>query len=369
MIISEHLLIIPALITAILISYLLMPIMIKASVIKKLIEDQEFNWSIKRNIIPAIGGIGVLIAFIVSFYVWGNINSLVSYPYLIAGLFILLLLGLSDGNFLNPLKKYSIQTIAAGEMVVGGNLVIENLHGLFGFYLIPWPMGAAIAVALVVWLINAFKSIDDIDGLAGGIGTIASTILGMWFWSSGFGILAVFSFVLTGALIGFLIFNIHPAKIFMGKTGAMALGYILAFLTLNFIVINSRLESGFFTQNAHLFSLAILIVPVIDTIRSLLFRIIKRTGVILSDYYHTHDELIREGTPEHFISFYLWIGNLLIIAFAFLFIELETNLYAILIFGSGIVMLPVIVFLHRSIHRNQNRIFNKGKKSYMNEYE
>ncbi len=363
MIINEHLLIIPALITAILISYLLMPIMIKASVIKKLIEDQEFNWSIKRNIIPAIGGIGVLTAFIVSFYIWGNINSLVSYPYLIAGLFILLLLSLSDGVFLNPTKKYAIQTIAAGEMVIGGNLVIENLHGLFGLYLIPWPLGAAVAVALVVWLINAFKSIDGIDGLAGGIGTIASTILGIWFWSSGFGILAVFSFVLTGALIGFLIFNIHPAKIFMGKTGAMALGYILAFLTLNFIVINSRLENGFFTQNAHLFSLAILIVPIIDTIRSLLYRIIKRTGVILSDYYHTHDELIQEGTPEHFISFYLWIGNLLIIAFAFLFIELETNLYAILIFGSGIVMLPVIVYLHRSIHRSQKKIFNKVKKT------
>ena len=362
MITNEYLLVIPALITAILISYLLMPMMIRVSSLKKIIEEQETTWGIKNKIISTLGGIGVLTAFMVSFYVWANAYSIASFPYLIAGLFILLLLGLNDDSSFKPVKKYTIQTIAAGEIVIGGNLVIENLNGLFGFYMIPWTVGALISIGLIIWLVNAFNSIDDIDGLAGGIGTIASTILGIWFWSAGFGILAILSFVLTGSLIGFLIFNIHPAKIFLGKTGAMAMGYILAFLILKFIGLNGQSETGIFTQNAHVFSLAILIVPFIDTIRSFLLRRFKSSGDFTPEYYHMHDDLRQEGIREHFIAFYLWMGNLLIIALSFLFIELETNFYTLIILSAGMVMLPVILFLHRAIHRNQKSEFKSEKK-------
>jgi len=369
MMLNEQILIIPALLTAILISYLAMPVIIRAASFKNVIDNPKSEWRYRKKLVPTLGGLGVLAAFIISFSVWGNANSLNSYPFLIAGLFILSLLSLEDEVLTStPVKKLIIQLIAALELVIGANLVIENLYGFFGIYSIPWFMGVTITVLMVVGLINALHLIDGIDGLAGGVGIIASSIFGIWFWSFGFEILAILSFVLSGSLIGFLIFNIQPAKIFLGETGSMALGYVLAFLALQFINVNGNLYNGHFTENAHIFSVAVLIIPVINTLRITFAGILNGENPFTGGHNHIYHQLLREGIPRPFVPFSLWISNLVVIAFAFLFIEMETNLYAFVIFGLGSLILPVVTGLHKIIHRQEKRDFN-NEKNPLYEYD
>jgi UDP-N-acetylmuramyl pentapeptide phosphotransferase/UDP-N-acetylglucosamine-1-phosphate transferase len=190
-------------------------------------------------------------------------------------------------------------------------------------------------------MVNSYNLIDGIDGLAGGVGMIVSLILGGWFWLSGFESMAILGIVLFGALLGFLVFNFHPAKIFMGDTGAMAVGFILTYMVFQFIILNdTHPDSAFYIANAPVVAIALLIIPIVDTLRVVILRLLTNRNPLKADYNHIHHELLKSGFLTGTASAVLWTGNAFIVALALYFNTLEANLLLFIILMTGFMILP-----------------------------
>jgi UDP-GlcNAc:undecaprenyl-phosphate/decaprenyl-phosphate GlcNAc-1-phosphate transferase len=346
--ISGLLSIIPAVLTAFVICFMIMPMIIRVAEIKHLIDQPDQERKFHGSLISSLGGIGIFAAFIISFSIWGGVNELSTYPYFVASLFLLFLVGIKDDLIaLEPTQKLIVQFLAAIVLVAGGGLVVTDFGGIFGFHEIPWIAGVIFSVIVLVAIVNAFNLIDGIDGLAGGIGVIISSILGIWFWGVGFISLSVLAFTLAGALIGFLIFNMHPAKIFMGDTGAMAVGFILGYLALEYIILNSAIAGQpWHMENGHIFALALFVIPVTDTLRVIFIRSMNKKSILLADRNHIHHKLSDSGMSDPFVSFSLWLTNIFIVGAAYSLSYLNINFQLFLLIIAGIVLLPVLKFIH-----------------------
>ncbi len=349
----------PAVLTSLLISYISMPVIIQIAGLKNLIDEPDDIRKFHSGMIPTLGGIGIFAAFLISFSVWGGAANLSSYPFFVASLFMLFLIGIKDDILvISPTKKFIVQLLAAVEIVLGGKVYIDNLNGLFGFYEVSWIVGVCLSVVIIVALINSYNMIDGIDGLAGGIGLVASVFLGIWFFGAGFHSLGMLSFVLSGTLIGFLMYNFHPAKIFMGDTGAMAVGFILAFLSLQFISLNQTItESGWHIENATVMAVAVMIIPIVDTLRVSIIRILSGHSPFRADHSHIHHELIESNIPQHYAAISLWIANIIIVGLIYIMQNMEANILLAITLILGSVILPSIklVFKHLfGIYRDKN---------------
>lgn len=271
---------------------------------------------------------------------------------------MLFLIGIKDDILaLSPFKKLAVQITAAFLLVVGGGVVLTDFGGLFYLDQVPWIAGVGISVFILVAIVNSYNLIDGIDGLAGGIGIIVSAVLGIWFWAAGFLSLAVLSFALSGSLISFLMFNMYPAKIFMGDTGAMAVGFIIGFLAIEFISLNASIAGeGWHIANGQVFAITILIVPIVDTLRVFTLRLARGKHPFTADRNHTHHKLLEIGMQHHLASFSLWLANIIVIGFGFMINHLQINLQLFLVMLLGLLILPSIGFIYQfSIKFIENR--------------
>ncbi|MGK7390394.1 MAG: MraY family glycosyltransferase, partial [Candidatus Cyclobacteriaceae bacterium M2_1C_046] len=321
-------------------------------------DEPDENRKIHKEVVPTLGGIGIFAAFIISFSIWGNAASLESYPFFVAGLFMLFLVGIKDDILsISVNKKLLIQTLAASEIVLLGGVYINDLGGILGIYQLPFYLGAPLTILAFVVLINAYNLIDGIDGLAGGIGVVLSSILGIWFWHTGFIARSVLAFSLSGALIGFLIYNVHPAKIFMGDTGSMAVGFIISYLVIQFLISNNSMAgSGCYIENAPIFAISLLIIPIVDTLRVVALRIASGKSPLVADRNHTHHQLLDVGMSPEVVSFSLWMGNFALVAFAYFLNDLEPNILLFLVLLGGFAILPITKFLFATYLKYNRRL-------------
>lgn len=360
--ISGLLSIVPAILTAFVICFMMMPIIIRVAEIKHLIDQPNQERKFHGNLVPSLGGVGIFAAFVISFSIWGDVTGMMTYPYFIAALFLLFLVGINDDLIiLEPFRKLVVQILAAIVLVTGGGVVFTDFGGVFGLHEIPWIAGVIFSVIVLVAIVNAFNLIDGIDGLAGGIGIIISSILGLWFWGAGFMSLAILAFTVSGALVGFLSFNMYPARIFMGDTGAMSVGFILGYLALEFMILNNvAANQPWHMDNAPIFALALFIIPVTDTLRVIVIRFMKKKSIMIADRNHIHHKLSETGMPEHFVSFSLWLANIIIVGVMYSIAYLHVNIQLLLLIIAGISILPLIRFIYTAglrfvIERNEKK--------------
>lgn len=352
----DLMLIIPAVLTAYVISYIAMPAVIRVAKLKNLIDSPDGIRKLQGSVVPTLGGVGIISAFIISYSVWGQVVSIQSFPYFIAALFILFLLGIRDDIVqLTPFKKLAVQLVAVLILVYGGGVALTSYGGVLGYQEVSWGAGTVTSVVILIAIINAYNLIDGIDGLAGGVGLIASGILGIWFWGAGFISLAILSFSLSGALVGFLAYNMFPAKIFMGDTGAMSIGFILGFLSLEFLILNHSLTGeAWHIANGEVLAVAILIVPIVDTLRVIMIRVIRGISPFNADRSHIHHKMIDMGISHLHSAFILWLVNILMIGVAYLTMPMEVHLQLGVVIGLGLLILPIIqlsmFFVHKVFH-------------------
>src|SRR4029079_19348538 len=124
----------------------------------------------------------------------------------------------------------------------------------------------------ITGITNAFNLIDGIDGLAGGLGFMSLVTLGIFLTLCGDANNAVVAFALGGGLLGFLYYNFNPAKIFMGDTGSLVLGFVTAVLCIRLIQLNIAVQSPIL-PHVPVFALSVVAIPVFDTLRVFALRI------------------------------------------------------------------------------------------------
>lgn len=280
------------------ISAISIPVIIRVANLKNLTDDPDSKRKLHKTNTPTLGGIAIFAGALVSFSTLYDVYGFNDLRFITPALVILFFAGVKDDLLiLDPGKKLLIQIACASLITYLGNLRITSLWGIMGLQDIPFWPGVLITVFLIIALINAFNLIDGINGLAGTLGLLASLCFGSWFAINNFGSLTILSFSLAGALLGFLFFNYNRAKIFMGDTGSMAVGFIIAIIAIRFIEAN-RIQIETLKHpiiNAPAVAFAILSIPVFDMIRVFALRVYNRHSPFHADRNHIHHYFVDNG--------------------------------------------------------------------------
>lgn len=297
---------------------------------KMLFDDFHSGRKIHGSSISRFGGVAIFCSFMISCLLFPQINNYTEYSSILASFMILFVLGLKDDFWgVNPSTKFGAQLIAASIMVVLADTRLTSLYGIFNIYDISYPFSLALTILLIIFIINAFNLIDGVDGLAAMIGLFSNISFGLMFIGMGEVSLACIAFAIAGTCLGFLRFNLISAKIFMGDTGAMLIGFISVILALKFIELNKPGMYENYTL-APSIVVALFIIPAFDTIRIFILRLLKGTSPFVGDRNHIHHRMLEAGLSHVQITFILTVFSL---AMTFLALELNhiTNLVMICI--------------------------------------
>jgi UDP-N-acetylmuramyl pentapeptide phosphotransferase/UDP-N-acetylglucosamine-1-phosphate transferase len=258
--------------------------------------------------IPTMGGLAVFAGMAAAFALWFPFsNNLAQIAFFFS---ILMLTGLGIMDDLRDLSaryKFIIQTGLAALIATSGIRII-SLNGLFGVYELDLSAQYILTILAVVGITNAFNLIDGIDGLAGGLGFMSLITLGLFLTIARDANTALIAFALAGAIFAFLYFNLNPAKIFMGDTGSLVLGFVAAVLCIRLMQVNAGIISPVIPQSP-VFVLGIVIIPVFDTIRVFATRIWKGKSPFEADKTHIHHLLTNQGFSHAFSARFICFIN------------------------------------------------------------
>lgn len=310
--------------------------------------------------IPRLGGIAIFVSFTVTTLVFSNADASFSIGYLLTASIILFIMGLKDDlSGVNSSTKFLVQFVVALILVILGDIRLTSMYGVFGIYDIPFLISAALSMLVIIMLVNAFNLIDGIDGLAGITGIVANCVFATLFIYTHQYELAVISLALIGAIIGFLKFNLTPAKIFMGDTGSLSIGLISVVLAIKLIELN-KFETRGIPQiiSAPALTVAILIGPIFDTTRVFFIRIMSGISPFSADRNHIHHRILRLGYTHLQTTMILAALNIVSIGLALVFAGLGNFALIAIIFTLSMLFNWGVTFLIRSQDRESVTLRN-----------
>lgn len=360
LILDKNLQIILSMVISLAITWRAIPVIRNLSILRGLLED-PVKRSSHKNPTPTFGGVGIFAGTMIGYMMWNFRDEGFVLHRVIAGLIILFFLGLKDDMYpLAPLKKLGSQILASILVVAGSDLRITSFFGIFGVHEIPYIIGVVITVFIFVALINAFNLIDGIDGLAAGIGMIASGGFGLWYMLNGYWSLACLSLSLSASLLAFLRYNFsQTSKVFMGDTGSLIVGYLVTILAIEFIQLNHNYN---FSPNnryvsAPVLTIVILSVPIFDTLRVFGLRILKGKSPFKADRLHLHHLLVDNGLSHLAASLTLYAMTIGLTIFTYFLRTFFTNtalsLYIITLFGIYLGVCSWLEVRRFRIHRKK----------------
>jgi UDP-N-acetylmuramyl pentapeptide phosphotransferase/UDP-N-acetylglucosamine-1-phosphate transferase len=352
-------------ITSFLVVLFTMPSLIKVARMKHLVDEPSEERKVHHRSVPTIGGIIIFASIIFSYSLWFPEASVadgdaadyedmyfamgrayLDFKFMLAAMVLLFFIGVKDDIIgFSPVKKL------VGHMVVGYILVmmagirIVDMHGVFGIYELPESISIALSFFVYVVLVNAFNLIDGVDGLAAGIGLIASATYGMWLFLAGDIALSLLAFVLAGALVGFLVFNWHPARIFMGDSGSLIIGAIIAVLAMKVVEHDtSRLPTYLKQIPTPIFAMAVIAYPLVDTLRIFIYRMASGVSPFAADRNHIHHRLMDLQLGHRKTTGLLYLYAIAIIALSLVTRKWHPNL-GLMVLGTSAVALAMLPYV------------------------
>jgi len=298
---------------------------------KRLFDVPDNQRKIHSRIIPNLGGVAIFFGLIITASITINAEVFHKWNYIAASVLILFITVIKDDLIsLPPLKKMIAQFAAAFITAYFADIRLTSLHGLAGIYELSYWPSIGFTVVGCMFITNAFNLIDGIDGLAGSIGVLCSGILGICLAFEGNISGACIAFSLMGGIAGFLRYNIAPAKIFMGDTGSLIIGFTLSVLSILFTTSFGSnptfLRMVHAPQSTLIISLAVLFIPVFDTFRVFVTRLMKGHSPFSADKTHLHHYLLDLGFTHTRTVAILFIANMLIIAVALFVQDYNVNI-------------------------------------------
>ena len=335
---------------------LIMPVIIKiAHHVNAL--DMPNERKVHKEPMPRMGGLAIFIGFLVGYMLF--CNQTVQMNSILIGSFFIILLGVFDDiKPLTPSIKFCGQLLAAIIVVYYGNVVMQDLSA-FGLYINFGMFAKPITILFIVSIINCLNLIDGLDGLAGGISsiffitiTVISTLLGN---VSSLDI--SLTLIMIGATLGFLLYNFHPAKIFMGDSESMFLGYMIAVISL----------LGFknVTLTSFIVPVLILAIPILDTLFAIIRRLLKGESFAKADKEHFHHQILKMAGNQTKTVLIIYLIQILFSAASIVYVlrnpKLGQIIYIIVLaFILWLVISTNIVFDREKISENfKNKIKKK----------
>lgn len=286
---------------------------------------------VHKKPIPRIGGIGIYIAFMAGMLVVMSMNVLteeVSHELigLLFGGSLIVLLGIVDDYKNLPAKvKLVGQIIAATVLVVVFDVRIDFITDPFGDYLFLEFMAIPATIFWIVGLTNTVNLIDGLDGLAAGVSTIACITIFLVALQQDILLVAVLTAALAGAAMGFLYYNFNPARIFMGDSGSMFLGYMLAGIS----IIGAVKCAATIALIVPILALGL---PILDTAFAIVRRYRGGVPIFKPDKGHLHHRLLDLGFTQRQAVLLMYVISALLGLSAVALTEVSPQ-FAILIVG------------------------------------
>lgn len=341
-----------AILFSFMVTFVAIPSIVRVSVTKKLMALPNGRTS-HIDPTPNLGGVAIFAGVIVSSVVFTGITTAHELKYIIAAMLIIFFVGLKDD--LHPMvayKKFLGQSIAALFILVPGDFHLASLHGLLGINELSYFWSLGITYVLFMTLINSFNLIDGIDGLSSGIGILTSIFFGIIFLLGNHLAYAVMSFILASSLIAFFYFNVFSKKnkIFLGDTGAMLIGLILAIFAVRFLNFESDSFYLSKSQSAPAVLLCVLIVPIFDTARVFFLRILRGKSPFEADRTHIHHRLLDLSGSHLKATSIILLVNVIFIAIALLFRNISAEVLILITLPLAAAFSYIPVYLKRNSH-------------------
>lgn len=358
-----------AFLTAFIVVLVTTPSLIKVAKLKHLVDEPKEDRKHHRTSVPTIGGVIIFAATLFSYSLWfisgemayrGDIERMVlafdEFKYLVAALIILFFIGIKDDIIgTSPVKKLIGHIIVAFILVMMADIRILSMHGLFGLYDLPAWSSVGLSVFTYIVIVNAFNLIDGVDGLAAGVGFLSAVFFGVWFYTTGNLSFAMLGFVLAGSLLGFLVFNFAPARIFMGDSGSLVIGAIISILAIRMIETNPADVPHYFEGvSTPVLAMSVLVYPLIDTFRVFFLRAIRGHSPFSADRNHIHHNLIDSGVSHTATVLLLFVFNIAVVVSAWALAgqspTLTWTVLFVLVFI--VVQIPGLVIYRRERRKN-----------------
>ena len=343
---------IAGLLSAFLISIFSIPSIIGVAKIKNLYDESNERKSHKGKV-PTLGGVAIFAGLMISISLYSNSNYFSDFQFIIAALLIIFFIGIKDDILMiAPIKKMLGQFLAASIVVVFGGIKITSFYGVFGLNSISSGVQIPLTIFTIIVINNAINLIDGVNGLCAGIGVTVFTTLGIWFYNIELQNWALMSFSLVGALLGFLKYNITPAKIFLGDTGSLTIGFLSAILIIIFIESSNTVTESGLSVNP-VMAIGILMIPLFDTLRVFSIRILRKQSPFTADKNHLHHKLIGLGLSHEVSSLILTLVNLIFIVVSFMFHGLNPNLLLVVFVILAGVFILILDLISRKYESNK----------------
>lgn len=248
--------------------------------------DEPNARKIHKVPMPRLGGLAIYLAFLLGYMLYGEIST--QMLSILIGGFLLILIGfIDDINSVPARYKLIVQIVAATIVVLYGDLSFSEVSLLGHKIYFNEFWGSLSSIIFIVAITNAINLIDGLDGLAAGISSIYFlTIAIIAFILNRIGGLdVIISLIMLGATLGFLVHNFPPAKIFMGDSGSLFLGFMISVIAL--------LGYKVTTFTSLIVPIVILAIPIFDTIFAILRRLLKGQNIGVADKEHFHHQLLK----------------------------------------------------------------------------
>jgi len=281
-----------------------------------LLDQPDNERKLHARATSALGGIGIMMGFFVGLLVIQGMEDYHKMGVIALCIGILTLVGIRDDLFhMKAQHKFLWQLAVA---LIFASLMTHwtySLRGYFGIEELPFAIGFGFCVLFLVFFTNAYNLIDGVDGLAGSLGVWICLSMGLVSYLAADRVFALMSLALAGSIVGFLRFNYAPARIFMGDTGSLTVGFILAVFALRFMSRESyKLDEQLAPLYSHapLVAFSFLIIPIYDTLRVIMVRISRRKSPFEPGRDHIHHEMLNTGFQHSTVALYTLGVNILL---------------------------------------------------------
>jgi UDP-GlcNAc:undecaprenyl-phosphate GlcNAc-1-phosphate transferase len=285
--------------------------------------DKPNSRKVHTHLMARIGGLAIILGALVPLLIWLPLNrAVIAYS---VGAFIIIVLALLDDKYdLSPLLKLAVQSIAAVIAVFYGDLGVHQFHLFWFEFTLSTYSSLIVTVIFILTVINGVNFSDGLDGLAGGMALLSLVALMMLAYRVGASDIVLICTVLAGSLLGFLLYNSHPAQVFMGEVGSQFLGFSLAVLTIFLTQAKTDIYSAFMP-------LLLIGLPLVDLLVVVLGRLVKNKSPFLADRSHIHHRLLDMDLKQHSSVFILYLLQCVSIGMALAF-RFEGDTFVLFLF-------------------------------------
>ncbi len=298
--------------------------------------DNPNDRKVHARIMPRMGGLAIYLAFVAMVVATQDITGPLM-GLLLGGTVIVVLGALDDLLEISPKVKLAGQLVAAGILIYFGVEVESLSNPVQGgtINLNAWYFSIPVTLFWVVGVTNAVNLVDGLDGLAGGVAAIAAGTLGIVALTDLNIVndnIAAVAFILAGAALGFLKFNFNPARIFMGDSGSLFLGFTLAALGIMGVAKSATIIALFVP-------ILILGIPIFDTLSAIIRRMINGQPIFQADKEHLHHKILASGLSHKQTVLAIYGINLVLSASAILLTMVTTSQSVIILVGLAVLAL------------------------------